>query len=213
MKEKEGKDLKKEIPINIKSIFLLILYLLFALGAQYLISDVIRELNDEQIEATVEAKHIKKGLYLYPRFEVYVEDFESPMKVSKKEYEDLSIGDKVYGSVRNEDKLMTATEIKFELMIGIPILFVLYVVVLFWGLSMLNSSSFVKRRKKLYRIMMATRKSAVYILFSIYLIVGIVMLFLVGINTFNKVNKLNLTKTEAVVLGDDWDQIRSHRGW
>lgn|SRR5699024_2569344 len=60
--------------------------------------------------------------------------------------------------------------------------------------------------------MMATRKSVVYILFSIYLIVGIVMLFLVGINTFNKVNKLNLTKTEAVVLGGDWDQIRSHRG-
>lgn len=191
---------------------MLILYLLFALGAQYLISDVIRELNDEPIEATVEAKNIKKGLYLYPRFEVYVEDFESPMKVSRKEYEDLSIGDKVYGSHRNEDKLMTETEIKFELMIGIPILFVLYAVLLFWSLSMLNSSSFVKRRKKLYQFIMATRKSVVYILFSIYLLVGFIMVILVGVNAFNKVNKLNLTKTEAVVLGGDWDNVRSHRG-
>lgn len=201
-----------EVPINVKNIFLLILYLLFAVGFQFLILNVIKELNDEQIGATVESKHIKKGLYLYPRFEVYVEGFESPMKISKEEYDDLSIGDKVYGSVRNEDKLMTATEIKFELMIGIPILLLLYIVVILWSSSMLNSSSFIKRQKRLHRFIMKTRKHATFVLFFLYLFAGAIMIILVGINAFNKVNKMNLTKTEAIVLGSDWDHIRSPKG-
>src|SRR5699024_8713162 len=111
--------MKKEIPITFKNILALILYILLTSGAHYIITDIPLE---EAVEDVVVEKNSKKGLYLYPRFEIKVEGSETPSMVSKEQFESIEIGDKVSGYMRNEDTFLTDKNIQMELMIGIPIL-------------------------------------------------------------------------------------------
>lgn len=99
-----------------------------------------------------------------------------------------------------------------ELLIGIPILVILYAFLILWTLAMLNSTIFVKSRKKLSTYITIVIKNLMKIILVIYLIAGFIMLTLVVVNVFHKLNKFNLTEVEALVLGGDWQHTRSHRG-
>lgn len=211
---KGGLSVNKELPITFKSISLLIFILLLTTGFHYLIVDT-NALKEKPVEDLVTAKHSKKGLYLYPRFEIQVEGSETPTMVSKEQFETITKGDTVSGFMRSEDTFMTEKEIQVELMIGIPILVLLYFVLFLWIIGLLNSTTFVKNRNKVSKVMKIAFKSAVTAILTIYLVSGFILTSLVAINVFhklNKLNKLNLTETSAIVLGGDWDRVRSHRG-
>jgi|SRR5699024_9816206 len=201
--------MNKELPITIKNIALLIFLILLTSGLHYLITDLQ---GDKEVEAKVLLKNSKKGLYLYPRFEVLVEGSDNASMISKEKYESIKIGDKVSGYIRGEESFVTEDDIQFELMIGIPILISFYIILLLWITGMLNSTAFVKRREKLRRTIMFTFLGSVTAILTIYLIAGFIMTSLLATNVFNKLNKFNLTETEAIVLGGDWNRTRSHRG-
>lgn len=201
--------MKKEIPITFKNILALILYILLTSGAHYIITDIPLE---EAVEDVVVEKNSKKGLYLYPRFEIKVEGSETPSMVSKEQFESIEIGDKVSGYMRDEDTFLTDKNIQMELMIGIPILVLFYLILFFWTIGLLNSTTFVKRRKKLHKVMLIALKSSVRVMFIIYFISGLIMISLVATNAFHKLNKMNVTETDAIILGGDWETIRSNQG-
>lgn len=203
--------MNKELPITFKNISLLLFLLLLTSGFHYLIVDT-NNLKEEPVEDIVTVKYSKKGLYLYPRYEVQVEGSETPAMVSKEQFETINEGDTITGYMRNEDTLLTEGNIHNELMIGIPILVFLYFVLFMWIIGLLNSTNFVKKRNKLSHVMKKAFKTTVTGILTIYLVAGFIMTSLVAVNIFHKLNKLNLTETDAIVLGGDWDRIRSNRG-
>lgn len=99
-----------------------------------------------------------------------------------------------------------------ELMIGLPILVVIYAVLIVWMLAMLYSTTCVKRRKNLSTYTIKTIKNLGKMILVIYLMAGFIMLSLVAVNVFHKLNKFNLTKVDAYVMGGDWELTRSNRG-
>src|SRR5699024_947214 len=111
------------------------------------------------------------------------------LKESKEQFESITIGDKVSGYMRNEDTFLTDKNIQFESMIGIPVLVLLYLVLFFWIIALLNSTTFVKR---LYKVMAIAFKSTVIVMFIMYLISGLIMISLVATNTFHKLNKMSI---------------------
>ena len=94
--------------------------------------------------------------------------------------------------MRNEDTFLTDKNIQFESMIGIPVLVLLYLVLFFWIIALLNSTTFVKRRKRMYKVMAIAFKSTVIVMFIMYLISGLIMISLVATNTFHKLNKMSI---------------------
>lgn len=203
--------MKKELPITFKNISLLIFIILVTSGWHYLMLET-NNLKEEPVEGIVTMKYSKKGLYLYPRYEVQVEGSETPSMVSKEQFETLEEGDTITGFMRNEDTLLTKENINNELMIGMPILVFLYFVLFMWMIGLLNSTNFVKNRSKLSHVMKRAFKITVTGILTIYLLAGFIMTSLVAVNIFHKLNKFNLTETDAIVLGGDWDRIRSNRG-
>lgn len=203
--------MNRAIPITFKNVSVVIFFFLLTIGFNYLVADT-GQLKEEAVEREVVAKHTKKGLYLYPRFEIYVEGKENSSMISKEEFESINIGDRVTGYIRGEETFMTDKDIQVELMIGSPILVFMYIVLIFLTLAMVNSTDFVKRRKKLSTYLLTTIDFLIKMLFVIYLLAGLIMLSLVAVNAFHKVNKFNLTEAEAIVLGGDWERTRSHRG-
>lgn len=55
-------------------------------------------------------------------------------------------------------------------------------------------------------------KISVRVMLIIYLISGLIMISLVATNAFHKLNKMNVIETDAIVLGGDWESIRSSQG-
>lgn len=96
------------------------MYLLLAIVFHYLIIETI-QLKEEPIEGTVISKNNKKGLYLYPRFEIIVEGSDSFSMVTKEQFESITIGNQVTGYMRAEEPFMTDKDIQMELLIGISI--------------------------------------------------------------------------------------------
>jgi|SRR5699024_2454763 len=89
--------------------------------------------------------------------------------------------------MRNEDTFLTDKNIQFESMIGFPVLVLLYLVLFFWIIGLLNSTTFVKRRKRLYKVMVIALKISVRVMSIIYLISGLIMISLVATNAFQHV--------------------------
>lgn len=203
--------MNREVPITFKNILVIIFLFLITIGFHYLVVAAI-QLKEEPVEREVIAKHTKKGLYLYPRFEIYVEDTERSSMISKEQFESIRIGDQVSGYIRDQETLMTDKDIQVELMIGIPILVFLYIALIFFILAMLNGTAFVKRRKKLSKFIFIAIGTLIKIVLVLYLLAGLIVLSLVAVNVFHKLNKFNLTEVDALVLGGDWEHTRSHRG-
>src|SRR5699024_12302645 len=95
-------SINREIPIIFKNISALIFLFLLTFGFHYLVADT-GQLKEEAVEREVVAKYTKKGLYLYPRFEVYVEGYENSAMISKEEFESINIGDKETVYISDEE--------------------------------------------------------------------------------------------------------------
>lgn len=73
---------------------------------------------------------------------------------------------------------------------------------------MLNSTTFVKRRKKQSKFVLIAVESLIKLILVIYLIAGLIMISLLAENVFHKLNRFNLTEVDALVLGGDWEHTR-----
>src|SRR5699024_5356465 len=142
--------MEHSIQITFRHILALLLFVLFAVGFQFLLLN--QDTLSDRTEVTIESKHSKKGLYMYPRYEIKIEGMDEYSKISKEEFEHLRVGDTISGYLYSENSFTTDTERQFEMRLGIFIQFVLYLFVLFFFFGMLNNTEFIKRHKKPHRI-------------------------------------------------------------
>jgi len=204
--------MKKEIPITTKNVFTFLLFVLMTVGFTFLFVHFSDTIKDEPAEEKVLAKYSKKGLYLYPRFEVQVSNSERPSTVSKEQFDSIELGDAIPGYMKNAETFVTEKDIRFELTLGVPILILLYFAVFFLAAGLLKSTSFIKNRTILYRGLNMTAKGTLFTILTIYILTGLVFTTLTATNIVHKLSAWNLTEAEATVLGGDWNETRSNRG-
>ncbi|HLQ73167.1 MAG TPA: hypothetical protein VK125_02985 [Bacillota bacterium] len=202
--------MKQSIQITVRHVFALFLFILFAVGFQFLLLN--QDALSDRTDVTIESKHSKKGLYLYPRYEIKIEDMDEYAQISKEEFEHLRIGDTISGYLYNENSFKTDTERQFEMRLGIFIQFILYLFVLFFFFGMLNHTKFIKRRKKPHRIVTNIFRSTLITIVATYLLTGFIFMSLVGVNLFHKFNVFNLTEATTIPYDDVSTTYRSHRG-
>ncbi|GIO24697.1 hypothetical protein [Oceanobacillus sp. J11TS1] len=201
-----------EVPINSKNILALIIFLLLTTGFTWLYINFNSTIKDEPAEETIELKYSKKGLYLYPRYEIHVSNSDRPSTVSKEQFESVEVGDTISGYMKTEDTFVTEKDIHFEKLLGIPILIVLYLAVLFVGAGLLKSTTFIKNKPSYKNIVQKVFMTSLLTLLGIYILTGLILVTLITTNIFNKVNTWNQTVVTASVLGGDYNETRSQRG-
>lgn len=201
-----------EVPLTSKNIFTFLLLLAITLGFTLLLVYFNQTIKDEPVEETIEFKYSKKGLYLFPRFEIHVSNSERPSIVSKEQYESIAIGDKISGYKKNADTFVTEKDIQFEKGLGMVILFFLYFITLAYLGLLLKNTKFFAKSKKFKNILHQLIKINMYGFLTIYIVVGMLFTVLTATNVFHKLNKWNQTVGEATVLGGDFHQTRSQRG-
>src|SRR5690625_2749406 len=202
----------KELPITFKNIFIFLMLVAMTYGFTWLYTNFSKTIKDEPAEETIEFKYSKKGLYLYPRFEILVSNSERPSTVSKEQFESIHVGDKISGYMKNADTFVTEKDIQFEKALGIPILIALYLGVLTFGISLLKSMKFIKNNQTRTRLLQKTLKISIYTILTLYILLGMIFIALIATNISHKMNKWNQTEVEATVLGGDFNETRSHRG-
>lgn len=202
----------RAIPVTFKNIFVLLMFIAMTYGFTWLYNNFTETIKDEPAEETVELKYSKKGLYLYPRFEVHVSNSERPSSVTKEQFEAIQIGDKISGYMKNEETFVTEKDIQFEKLLGIPILAVLYLATLSFGIGLLKNIRWIKNNKKRSNVLQKVVKVSISILLIMYVITGFVFTALTATNIFHKMNKWNLTEVEATVWGGDYNITRSYKG-
>ena len=202
----------KEVPITFKNVFVFIMLLLMTFGFTWLYINFSTTIKDEPVEETIEAKYSKKGLYLYPRFEIHVSNSERPSTVSKEEFESIAVGDKISGYMKNTDTFVTEKDIQFEKALGIPIFVVLYFAVFSLGTGILKNTRVIKKSRKLKNVLHTILKVSIYGILTIYILTGMVFTALTATNIFHKLNQWNLTEVKATVLGEDYNETRTQRG-
>lgn len=202
----------RAIPATFKNIFVFLMFIAMTYGFTWLYINFSETIKDEPVEETVELKYSKKGLYLYPRFEVHVSNSERPSTVSKEQFESIHIGDTISGYMKNEDTFVTERDIQFEKGLGIPILAVLYLGTLSFGIGLLKNITWIKNNKRRTNVLQRIVKVSLAILLIVYVMTGLVFTALTATNIFHKMNKWNLTEVEATVWGGDYEVTRSHKG-
>lgn len=202
----------RELPITFKNIFVFLMLIAMVYGFIWLYINFSKTIKDEPAEETVELKYSKKGLYLYPRFEILVSNSERPSTVSKEQFESIHVGDNISGYMKNADTFVTEKDIQFEKALGIPILIVLYLGVLIFGSGLLKSTKFMKRNQTCRNLLQKMVKMSIYTVLTLYILLGMIFLALTATNIFHKMNKWNQTEVTATVLGGDFNETRSHRG-
>ncbi|WP_339233713.1 DUF3592 domain-containing protein [Oceanobacillus sp. FSL W7-1281] len=201
-----------EIPTNSKSIFVLITFLFITIGFTWLYIDFSSTIKDEPVEETIELKYSKKGLYLYPRYEILVSNSDRPSTVSKEQFESIEAGDTISGYMKTEDTFVTEKDIQFEKLLGIPILIALYLVVFIFGAGLLKNTTFIKNKLSYKNIVQKIFMTSLLTLLGLYLLTGLILIALITTNIFHKINPWNQTEVTATVLGGDYNETRSQRG-
>ncbi|MFS0751637.1 hypothetical protein [Oceanobacillus sp. 1P07AA] len=194
------------------NMFIFTLFVFMAAGFTLLYIHFSSTIHDEPVEETVELKYSKKGLYLYPRFEVHVSNSERPSKISKEQFDAIQVGDKISGYMKNADTFVTEKDIQFEKTLAIPVFIFLYFPVMMFGCLLLKDIKFIKnnhtRKEQIKRIL----KISGYSLLTAYIILGMIFVILTAINIFNKMNEWNQTEVTATVIDGDFNETRSHKG-
>src|SRR5690625_3149684 len=201
-----------EDPIMSKNISISFLLLAITLGFTFLIIHFNQTIKDEPVEETIELKYSKKGLYLFPRFEIIASNSERPSTVSKEQYESINIGDQISGYKKNADTFLTEKDIQFEIRLGVVILVFLYLFMFALSGSLLKNAKFFVKNKKRKNILHKMTKVNLYGVLAIYIAVGMTFTALTATNMVHKLNKWNQTEIEATVLGGDSHRTRSQRG-
>ncbi|MBO0996005.1 hypothetical protein [Bacillus sp. SD088] len=73
----------RAIPVTFKNILVILIFIAMTYGFTWLYINFNETIKDKPAEETVELKYSKKGLYLYPRFEILVPNSERPSSVTK----------------------------------------------------------------------------------------------------------------------------------
>ncbi|GIN74194.1 hypothetical protein J14TS2_46690 [Bacillus sp. J14TS2] len=199
----------RAIPVTFKNILVILIFIAMTYGFTWLYINFNETIKDKPVEETIEIKYSKKGLYLYPRFEILVSNSERPSSVTKEQFESIHVGDKISGYMKNEETFVTEKDIQFEKLLGIPILAVLYLATFSFGIGLLKNVTWIK---KWTNILQRIVKVSISILLIIYVTTGFVLTVLAATNIFHKINKWNLTEVEATVWGGDYDITRSYKG-
>ncbi|MCT1902707.1 hypothetical protein [Oceanobacillus sojae] len=202
----------QERPINSKNVSTLLLIAVMTLGFTCLYLHFSLTIKDEPAVETVEFKYSKKGLYLYPRFEVFVSNSERPSKVSKEQFESIQAGDKISGYMKNADTFVTEKDIRFEKTLAIPIFLFLYLSTFSVGLILLNSTKFIKNNQLYQKIVQRLYKISIYTMLTLYLLIGTTFVALTATNIFHKLNTWNQTEVTATILGGDFNEVRTQKG-
>src|SRR5699024_10332364 len=97
----------KNLRLSSKHILGLFLILIITVGFTACFIHSTSTIKDTPVEETIENKYSKKGLYLYPRFEIMVTNSERPSTVTKEQYESMKIGDSISGYKKNDETFVT----------------------------------------------------------------------------------------------------------
>lgn len=187
--------MRTNIPLRFKYVFGYFCIVLITFGFQMLLLN--QDTLSTPTEAEIESIHSKKGLYLYPRYEIQVDESDFYSKVTKQEYEQLKVGDTISGFL-SDNSFKTKTERAFEFRLGILIQIVLYLVTFFMGAGLLSSMKWVKRKGKLKTALERVVRTSVLSILALYFIVGFIFVLLIAVNGFHKLNKWNLVETRAI---------------
>lgn len=166
----------------------------------------------QETEAIVGFKNSKKGLYLFPRYEILVHGSDKETSVSKETYYSIEIGDNIEGYMRADRHFVTEDQIQMERLYFVPVLIFLDGFWFFYLLKMLSERKFVKQREKLAKLFKTIFKSGEIAILVSLLLAGLVMTILVVTNVYHKLDKSNLIEAEATVLAKDRSYTRSPRG-
>lgn len=202
----------RELPITFKKVFVFSMLVAMTYGFTWLYINFSETIKDNPVEETIKLKYSKKGLYLYPRFEILVSNSERPSTVSKAQFESIHVEDKISGYMKNAETFVTEKDIQFEKSLGIPILIVLYLGVLAFGVALLKGTKFITNSQTRKRILQRVLKISIYTFLTLYILLGLIFIALTATNIFHKMNKWDQTEVTATVLGGDFNETRTHRG-
>src|SRR5699024_10006827 len=196
-------------PKNILGLFLI---LIITVGFTALFIHFTSTIKDTPVEETIENKYSKKGLYLYPCFEIMVTNSERPSTVTKEQYESMKIGDSISGYKKNDETFVTDKDIQFEISLGIVILIFLYLVIFIFVGILLKNTTFIKKGKKRQNILYHINKVNFFGVLIIFIIIGMAFTVLVATNAFHKLNTWNQITVEGTIIGGDYNETRGSRG-
>ena len=183
-----------------------------AYGYTGLYIDFYQSIKDKPAEETVEVKYSKKGLYLYPRFEIHVTDSDRPNAVSRERFESIQPGDTINGYMKDGDTFVTEKDIQFDKLLGTPILIILYLALLAYGGSLFKNTAFFKKYNLDKGFMKKVFKTSAYAITILYILIGFIFITLTATNIIHKLNKSNQTEVTATVIGNDYEKTDSFRG-
>lgn len=203
--------INRKIPVTKKNIFALIIFILFSIGFTFLYFGNGIFDDAKPIEKTIERIHIKKGLYLFPRYEVVVEGAERSNDITKDQFESLDFGDTILGYETSYGDFRTALDKRYENLIGLVVLLVLYCATAFFSSGLLQNARFIAKDDKRRIFVRKITMTFIYTLLGLLFVVGTVFAALTLNNLFHKINTLNQTEVEGVVLTGDYNRSGSGR--
>lgn len=201
----------RKIHATRKNIFVLISFLLFSIGFTLLYVYNGPFDDAKEVEKTIERIHIKKGLYLFPRYEIDVVGEERSNDITKGQFESLSFGDTIHGYETSYGDFRTDLDKRYENIIGFVILLVLYSLTAMFTFGLMQNASFIKKNDKKLHMMQKLITGSTYIPLSLLFIIGAIFTAITFNNVFHKVNTFNQTKVEGIVLSGEYNKTGSGR--
>ena len=201
----------KDIPITFKNVATSMMFVVMAAGFTTLYIYNINIFEGEPVEEIIEQKYSKKGLYLYPRFEIVVSNSDQPSRVTREQFESIQIGDQISG-IRRGETFLTSKDIQFEKRVSIPIFIFLYFGVFAYGGGLLREIKFIKGNQTLLNLLNRILRMLKAIVLATYISIGAYFVTMTATNAFNKLNKINQTEVIATLLDRDLLEIRTQRG-
>lgn len=201
------KAIKSNIGLSLLLLLFIILGLLLTTG--FLFSGIYESTNGEKAP-TVAAKYSEKGLYFGPQYFIESED-GIPSRVSKKEIDDLEIGDPytVHRSgLSSRDLLLSGIIFLLGLSFFLFIIFSL-VSTIFQETRLIKwlSNRWETRKRRSRKIRPFLKKATTI---TVVVIITIPLLF-IGKNLFYKVMPYGKTQVEAEIIDRDQDVQRGSR--
>lgn len=201
----------RKVPLTTKNIFAMIIFILLSVGFTFLYfgNGIFDEAKP--VEKTIERIHIKKGLYLYPRYEVVVEGEEQSNDITKEQFESHDFGDTISGYETSYGDFRTTLDKRYENTIGLVILIVLYWSTIFFGAGLLQNARFIAKDDKRVNVVEKITMTFLYMILGLFIVVGTVFAALTINNLFHKVNTSNQTVVEGIVLTGDYNRSGTGR--
>lgn len=123
----------------------------------------------------------------------------------------INMGDTISGYETSYGDFRTALDKRYENLIGLVVLVVLYCLTAFFSAGLLQNVRFIAKDDKRRRIARKITMAFLYLLLGLFIVVGTIFAALTLNNLFHKINTLNQTEVEGLVLTGDYNRSGTGR--